>query len=177
MLKHFIYITLYDVVICYRLEQNSGSFLLNVPNICNFSTDSRHWILRIHLLPRFLHNFTSQHGFKALCTQCYRIPAFDSLTQKQFSLPTVCLKQCCFCYHSFFSAAFASSFSCSAVTPIPAIIEPTTQLCAITRNLIRYLLVVIAGPLFLYAIAPHTQAATVPAIPAIKQETDWFISL
>lgn len=59
----------------------------------------------------------------------------------------------------------ASSLSWSAVTPIPAIIEPTTQLCAITRNLMRYLLVVMAGPLFLYAIAPQTIAATVPATP------------
>ena len=92
--------------------------------------------------------------------------------QQSYLVVTVYV-QCQSCFNrqfSFQSWSFldlASILFWSAVTPIPAIIDPTTQLWAITRNLMRYLLVVIAGPLFLYAIAPQTHAATVPAIPVI----------
>ena len=94
------------------------------------------------------------------------------ILQQSYLVVTVYVQcQACFNRQFFFQSwsflDLASILFWSAVTPIPAIIDPTTQLWAITRNLMRYLLVVIAGPLFLYAIAPQTHAATVPAIPVI----------
>ena len=68
-------------------------------------------------------------------------------------------------YLDLFSAVF---LNCASPTPI--IIDPTTILCATTLSLIKYRLVVIAGPLNLYAYTPYPSAPTSPANPKIKKK-------
>ena len=70
-------------------------------------------------------------------------------------------------YLDLFSAVFLN-----CVSPTPTIIDPTTILCATTRSLIKYRLVVIAGPLNLYAYTPYPSAPTSPANPKVKRKKD-----
>lgn len=50
-------------------------------------------------------------------------------------------------------------------SPTPITIEPTTILCAMTRNRIKYRLVVIAGPRVLYEYTPYPNAPSNPQKP------------